>query len=220
MGKNKWQNRHPQNNQNQAKVEQNQQNAPLAGVVDSAPVVEYCSEDELTSLLTLLDRLEESATMFGDIAVEAANSIIEPIRGRIETVGSISAEDQKQIDALKAEIEAIEVAVGARSPFESVSSAAFKALEEFTDPKCVKWRENQLLISEFGGDEKQQMSAADYKEAVENLAFQQVMAFVFSPVDMEGCPLPLVNIDTEFNAAFNEKSEVESEEPVQQIAAV
>ena len=162
---NQWKNRPQQGNnqqpQQQPKVEQKQENAPLANVVNSAPAVEYCSEAELASLVTLLDRLEESAQMFGDIAVEATVSITEPIRARIETVGSVSPEDQKAIDDLKAEIESIEINAGARSSIPAVADFAIKALEEGTDEVCAKWRENQLLISEFGGEETKQMTAAN-----------------------------------------------------------
>ncbi len=224
MGKNRDFRNRPQqgqNNQQQAKVEQPKTtNAPLANVVNSTPAVEYCTEAELASLLNLLEKMEESASMFGDVATEATQTIVAPIRAMIVTTGTISTEDQKQIDALKTEIEQIEMNAGARSHIAAVADFAIKALEEGTDEMCTKWRENQELISAFGGDEVSQMSAADYKEAIETLAFQQVMAFVFSPIDMEGCPEALVNIDQEFNAAFEDESEVETEEPVNTAPAI
>ena len=225
MGKNRDFRNRPQQGQsnNQSKVEQPKTaNAPLANVADSAPVVEYCSEAELASLLNLLEKMEESASMFGDVATEAVQSVVAPIRSMIVTTGAISPEDQAQIEKLKEEIREIEQNVGARSPFPTVANTALKTLEESADPIAAKWRENQELIGAFGGEETSQMTAADYKDAINTLGFYQVMAFVFSPVDMEGCPEALVNIDQEFNAAFEEESEIETEEPQTQpaIAAV
>lgn len=228
-GKNKPYHTRPQqggqnNTNNQSKVEQKPTNAPLADVVNSAPAVIYASEAEVGSLLNLIGKLEESAAMFGDVATEATQSIIAPIRALIVTVGTISPEDQAQIDAIKAEIEAIEIKAGARSHIPAVADFAIKALEEGTDEICVAWRENQELIAAFGGEETQQMTQEDYKEAINMLAFQQVISFVFAPIDMEGCPEALVNIDSEFNAAFEDESEIETEEPQPeaqpQIAAV
>lgn len=209
------------NNQrnNQPVVEQKPANAPLANVVNSAPAIEYASEAEVASLITLLDRLEESAQQFGDVAVEAVGSMTAPIRALIIVGNTISDEDKAQIEALKAELEAVEMNAGARSHIPAVADFAIKALEEGTDEICVKWRENQELISTFGGEETQQMTAKDYKSSVETLAFQQVWAFTFYPVDMKGCPEALVAIDEEFSTVLNStEGELQPEQP--QIAAV
>ena len=214
------QNNNNQQQQKAASTEQKPTNAPLANVVNSAPAVIYASEAELASLVLLMGKLEESATMFGDVAVEATQSIIAPIRALITTTGTISPEDQKQIEALKAGLEVIETNAGARSHIPAVADFAIKALEEGTDEICVKWREDQELIAAFGGEETQQMTQEDYKEAINMLAFQQVISFVFAPIDMEGCPEALVNIDSEFNAAFGEESEIETEESVQTQPAI
>lgn len=218
-----WNNRpqqgQPQNN-NQPKVEQPKANAPLANVADSAPVIEYATEAELASLITLLDRLDESAQKFGDVAVEAMNSITGQVRGLIVTIGSISAEDQKAIDDLKAEIENIEIKAGARSDISAVADFAIKCLEEGVDEICAKWRENQSLIAEFGGDEVQQMLASDYKNAVETLAFQQVTAFVWATADLEGTPSVFTDIEEDYNAILNDEVEEPQPEEQPQIAAV
>ncbi len=226
-----WQNRPQQggqnnNNQQQQKaatIEQKPTNAPLATIADTAPQITYASEADVSSLLNLIGKLEDSAQMFGDVAVEATQSIIAPIRALITTVGSISAEDQKQIDAIKAEIEMIEMSAGARSIFAPVADAAYKALEEGTDPLCIKWKENQELISTFAGEETQQMTADNFKEAIDSLAFQQVMSLVFCTIDIEGCPNAMVSIDEELTATYNENQAAQEEpqpEAQPQIAAV
>lgn len=215
MGKNKnWQNRPQQGQpqpQNQPKVEQKPANAPLSDVVNSAPTVEYCSEAELASLVTLLDKLEESAQKFGDNAVEITGIVVSDIRSRIVTVGNLSEADAAEIKKLEAEIESIEAKAGCASPFESVSLAAYTALEEGTDELCAKWRDNQALIAEFGGEQKSQMTAVDYKDAVDTLAPQQILAFVWATANLEGTPSVFVDIETSFNELLEGEEELQPE---------
>lgn len=202
----------PQHN-NQPKVEQKQENAPLANIVDSAPTVEYASDAEVAALKTLLSNLAGSAEKFGDTAVEVINMVIEPIRNRIMTVGTLSAEDKKDIERLQDEIEEIEAKAGCGSPFEAVSLAAYNALEEEADKMSAQWRDYQALIATFGGEQKEQMTAADYKDAIDSLAPQQVLAFIWATADLEGCPSIFVEIESSFNEVLEDDSSEEEAQP-------
>lgn len=221
MGKNKaWQNRQQQINQ-QTKVEQKVENAPLENVVNSAPLIQYASDAEVTSLKALLSNLEDSAVKFGDTAIEVINMIVEPIRSRIVVVGNLSAEDKAEIERLQAEIEEIEATAGCGSPFESVSLAAYTALEEHSNEMCAKWRDNQALIATFAGEQKEQMTAADYKDVIDTLAPQQVLAFVWATTDLEGCPPIFINIESSYNEVLEgDPQEAPQSEPQPAIAAV
>jgi hypothetical protein len=221
-----WQNRpqagQSQNNQQNEKaaiIEQKPVNAPLSDVVNSAPTVAYASEAELASLMTLLGRLEESAQKFGDNAVEITGIVVADIRSRIVTVGTLSEADATEIKRLETEIEAIEAKAGCASPFEPVSLAAYTALEEGTDEMSAKWRDNQALIAEFGGEETKQMTAIDYKDAVDTLAPQQILAFVWATANLEGTPSVFVDIETSFNELLEGEEEPQPEAQPQ-IAAV
>lgn len=225
MGKNKSFMNRPQQGQINQKPDNQQQpvveqktNAPLANVVDSAPAVEYCSDAELASLEVLLNSLEQSAEKFGDNAVEITGLVVADIRKRIVTVGTLSEADAVEIKRLEAEIEAIEAKAGCASPFEAVSLAAYTALEEGTDEMSAKWRDNQALIAEFGGEKKSQMTAADYKDAVDTLAPQQILAFVWATADLEGAPSVFIDIETSFNELLEEEEPQPESQP--QIAAV
>lgn len=231
MGKNKSFMNRPQqghnnqkpNNQQQPVVEQ-KSNTSLDAVVDSAPTIEYASDADVAAVKTLLSNLEDSAQKFGDTAIEVVSMVIEPIRSRIVTVGTLSAEDKGEIERLQAEIDEIEAKAGCGSPFESVSLAAYTVLEEGTNEMCAQWRDNQALIAAFGGEQKEQMTKADYKDAIDSLAPQQVLAFVWATADLEGCPPIFVEIESSFNEVLeNDSSEEETQPEAQeqpQIAAV
>lgn len=225
MKKNKqWQNRpqqgQPHNNQQQAKVEQKVENAPLTDVADSAPTVEYATDAELASLCVLLDRLDESAQPFGDLTVEIVGNVTGAIRKNIETTGSLSAEDAAEIKKIEEDIAFLEDEAGCNSPFKHVSDSAYKALEEGTDEICVKWKEAQELIRTFASTEVTQMLKASYKDAIDTLVPLQIFGFVWASTSTEATPDIFAKIDEDFNAILNDEVEEPQPEAQPQIAAV